>query len=202
MIAASGEARSLAEGELREIMLFAPLSAIRTKLFPGWNSWLHLPDPLPVVPHRPQRGQISRVENVFGRGQESPFFGVVPRIAGADRDELKHTWVAVTIDHAPCAAIPDQLRRVEIVNVAHRRLPEVAAIKIKVPIEIKIFVPAQAAELLRFLSQVPLHFRQRLGWVDHGEPAAFFHLLDLLEYLDQFFRAVIHQARLAETQVT
>ena len=82
-----------------------------------------------------------------------------------------HARVAVTIDHAPRAAIPDELGIVKVVDVAHRSLPEMAAIQIQVPVEIKIFVPAQAAEFFRLLPQMPLHFRERFRRVHHREPA-------------------------------
>ena len=93
--------------------------------------------------------RLRRIEDIFGGGSKLALFQVVPGVAGADGDELQHARVAIAIDHATGAAVADQFRFVEFVDVAHRRFPEVAAIEIQVPIEIEIFVPAEAAELFR-----------------------------------------------------
>lgn len=160
------------------------------------------PNPLPILPNSLKRGEVSRIENVLRRGQHFPFFEVVPGVAGADGDKLQDARVAVAIDHAAGAAIPDEFRFVELVDVAHRLLPKVAAIEIEVPIEIKVFVAAEAAEFLLVLAEMALHFSQRFGRVNHRKAAALLHLFDLLENLDQFLGLVIHQAGITEAQVT
>ena len=93
---------------------------------------------------------MRRIKNVFRGGADFALFQVVAGIAGADGDELQHARVAVAIDHAPGAAVADEFRLVELVDVAHGRFPEMAAIQVQVPIEIKIFMPAQAAEFFWF----------------------------------------------------
>ena len=77
-----------------------------------------------------------------------------------------------------------------------------AAVQVQVPVEVKIFMPAETAEPLRFAAQVPLHFREGLGRVHHREAAALFHLLDLLEDLNQFVRFVTDQVGIAKAEVT
>src|ERR1043166_2387846 len=105
------------------------------------SSELHLADPFSVVPDGFDRGQIARVEDVPGRRQEASPAQVVPGVAGTDRHELEDARISIAIDHAAGAAVADQLRRVELVNVADGRLPEVAAVKVQFPVEIDILVP-------------------------------------------------------------
>src|SRR5580765_8517049 len=76
------------------------------------------------------------------------------------------------------------------------------AVQVQVPIEVKIFVPAQTAKLFRLAPQVPLHLAERFLGIDDGEMTALLHLFDFLENLDQLLGFVIHQAGIAETQVT
>src|SRR2546425_10731763 len=92
---------------------------------------------------------------------------MVPGVAGADGDKLQHAGVAVAVNHATRAAVANQLRRIELVNVAHGRFPEMTAIEVQVPVEIEIFMPAQAAKFLWLLAEMPLHFGERLGGINH-----------------------------------
>src|SRR5258706_10269305 len=77
---------------------------------------LDLSDPFSIRPHGLEGGEVARIENVFGGGPESAAFDVVPRVAGADGHKLKYARIAVAIDHAPRAPVPDELRRVELVD--------------------------------------------------------------------------------------
>src|SRR5262249_27476242 len=120
---------------------------------------------------------------------------------GADGDKLQDAWVAVAIDHAPCAAVTNELRFIEFVDVAHRPFPEVTTVKIEVPIEVEVFVAAKAPELFAVLAQMPLHFSERFGRIDHGKPAALLHLLDFLKNLQQLVGFVVYEAGIAEAQV-
>ena len=121
---------------------------------------LNFANPLAVVPHGFERGEISGVENVFRGGENFALFQIVVGIARADGHELQHARIAVTIDHALRATVADDLRLVEIVDVAHGRFPRVTAVEIQIPIEIKIFVPAEAAEFFRLFFQMALHFAE------------------------------------------
>ena len=161
----------------------------------------HFPDPLAILPNRFEGSDIARIENIFRCRQDFSFFEIVPGVAGADGYELQHARVPVTINHASRAAVSNELRLVEFVDVAHRLLPKVASIKIQVPIEIKVFVTAKAAEFFPVLTQVTLHFRQRFGRIDDRKSAPFLHFLNFLENLDQFLGLVVHQAGIAEAQV-
>ena len=76
-----------------------------------------------------------------------------------------------------------------------------AAVKVEIPVEIKIFMTGEAAEFFSFAAQMPLHFIQRFHWIDDRETTAPFHPFDFLEQLDQLVFCVIHQAAVAETQV-
>src|SRR5438094_102385 len=69
----------------------------------------HPADPLPVLPNGFERSQVARVENVFRGGQQVALLRGLPRIAGVDGHPLEHTRVTVTVNHAACAAIPDEL---------------------------------------------------------------------------------------------
>src|SRR5581483_2336558 len=115
---------------------------------------------------------------------------------------LQDARVAIAVDHAAGAAVADEFRLVEFVDVAHGGFPKVAAVEVQVPIEVKILVPAQAAEFLGLLAQVALHFGQRFGGIHHRETAARLHLFDLLEHADEFLGLVADEAGVAEAQVT
>src|SRR5258708_4776864 len=84
-------------------------------------------DPFPVFPDGFERSEIAAIQKVLGGGDEFSSPGVVPGIAGTDGDKLQHAGIAIAIDHTPRAAIPNQLRAVEFINVAHRLFPEMAA---------------------------------------------------------------------------
>ena len=73
-------------------------------------------DPLAILPNSLEGGQVARIKNILRSFAQFAFFQIIIRIARADRDELEHAWVAVTINHAPGAAVPDQLRLVELIN--------------------------------------------------------------------------------------
>src|SRR5471030_3221627 len=120
--------------------------------------WLNSANPLAVVPNGFDGSQVARVEDVFRGGKEFALFQIVVGVAGADGDELQHARVAVAVNHAARAAVADELGIVPVIDLAHGRFPEVTAVKVQVPVEIKIFVPAEAAELFLFTAQMPLHF--------------------------------------------
>ena len=88
---------------------------------------------------------------MFGGLNETAAFEVLPGIAGADGDELQDAGVTIAIDHAAGASVADQFTLIEFVNIAHGSFPEVTTIQIQIPIQIKIFVPAQAAEFFGLL---------------------------------------------------
>ena len=158
-------------------------------------------DPLAVLPHRLERGQVARVKNIFGGGDEVALFQVVERIAGADGDELQHARISVAVNHALGAAVADELGIVPVPDLAHRLVPRMAAVEVEIPVEVKIFVAAEAAEFFLFAAQVALHFIERFGRVHHGIPAVLFHLLDFFKQLNQLLLVEIHQAAVAETQI-
>src|SRR6266566_9628427 len=158
-------------------------------------------NPLAVFPNRLQRGQIAAVENVAGGGSPLSLPQIIPGIAGVDGNELEHARIAVAIDSAAGAAVANQFRFVPFIHVADGCLPKVTAVKVQVPVEVEILVAAEAAELLRFLAQMPLHFAQRLGRVHDGITALFLHLLDLLKYLDEFAGPITDECGVAEAQV-
>src|SRR5262245_26773510 len=101
------------------------------------------PDPLSILPDRSEGGEIAGVKDVSDGGAEPTVLQVIPGIAGANRHELQDARVSIAINHATGAAVANEFRGVELVDIAHRRFPEMAAVKIKVPVEIKIFVTAQ-----------------------------------------------------------
>src|SRR2546422_3455923 len=129
--------------------------------FPG-SDVLDPPDPLSVFPHGSERGEIARVEQALDGGKKTALPEIVPGITGADRHKLEHARIPITVDHASRAPIADQLRRIELVNVAHGCLPIVTPVEVQIPVQVEIFVAAQAAESLRLPSEVALHFRERL----------------------------------------
>src|ERR1700722_4914745 len=103
-------------------------------------------DPFAVVPYGLERGEIAAVENIFGGGNHFAALEVLISVAGADGDELHHARITVAINHATRAAVTDEFGLVELVDVAHGGFPGVTAVEVQVPIEIKIFVAAQATE--------------------------------------------------------
>ena len=123
----------------------------------------HAADPLAVVPDGFERGQVAAVEDVSGGGDELALLEVVLGVAGADGHELHHAGIAIAVNHAAGAAVADEFGIVELVDVAHGRFPGVAAVEVEVPVEVKIFVAAEAAEFLRLPAQMPLHFVERFG---------------------------------------
>src|SRR5208283_3887981 len=104
-------------------------------------------DPLPVFPDGFQGGQVARVEDVLRGGDELAPLEIVPGVAGADSDKLQDAGVAVAVNHAARAAVANELRLVEVIDVAHWGFPEVAAVEVEVPVKVEILVAAQAAEL-------------------------------------------------------
>jgi len=162
---------------------------------------LHVANPLPVFPNGLDGSQITRVENVFCRAGEIAFFQIVPRVAGADGDELQHAGIAVAVNHAARAAVADELGLVPFPDLAHRLFPKMAAIQVQLPVEVKILVPAETTELLLFAAQMPLHFRKRFVRIDDGESAVRLHRLDFAEQFDEFGFVEIDEAAVAETQV-
>src|SRR6266508_3432899 len=106
---------------------------------------------------------------------------MIEGIARADGHKLEHAGIPVAIDHAPGAAIANELGLIPFIHVAHGSLPEVAAVQIQVPIEIKIFVSTETAEFLLLASEVALHFSERLRGIHHWITAALFHGFDSLE---------------------
>src|SRR5689334_8991293 len=71
----------------------------------GIVSQLNLPNPIAIFPHSFDGGEITRIEDIFGGGEQFALFEIVPRVAGADGDELQHARIAVAINHAAGAAI-------------------------------------------------------------------------------------------------
>src|SRR5690349_19130132 len=116
-----------------------------------------LADPLAIFPHRFDGSEIAPIENSFCGCAKISFAEMIIGVARADGDELEDAGIAIAIDHAAGATVADELRGIELVNVAHWFLPKMATIQVQVPIEIKIFVAAEAAELLAFAAQVALH---------------------------------------------
>ncbi len=163
---------------------------------------LYSTNPFAVIPNGFDGSQVARIEDVFRGGKQFALFQIVVGVAGADGDELQHARVAVAVNHAARAAVADELRVVPFPDLAHRLLPEMAAIQIQIPVEVKILVPAEAAEFFLLAAQMPLHLVERFRRVHNGIAAVFFHLLDFFKQLDQFGVVEIHQPTVAETQIT
>src|SRR6185437_388025 len=159
-------------------------------------------DPFAVFPDGFDGGEVAAVEDVLGGGAEFAFFQIVEGVAGVDGHVLQDARVAVAINHATGAAVADEFRLVELVDVAHRFFPEVAAVEVQIPIEVKIFVAAEAAELFPFAPQMALHFVQGFSRVHDRIAAAMLHVFDFVEQLDEFGFRVIHQAAVAEAEIT
>src|ERR1041385_567277 len=114
-------------------------------------------------------------------------------IAGVDGDKLQDARVTIAIDHASCAAVANKFGIIELVNAAHGCFPKMAAVKVQIPIEVKVLMPAQAPEFLRLTAQMALHFGQRLLRIDDREAARPLQVFHPFEYLDQFVRSIAHQ---------
>src|SRR5688572_27092089 len=80
--------------------------------------------------------------------------------------------------------------------------PEVTAIKVQVPIEIEVFVAAQAGETLLLAPHVPLHLGERLRGIEHPDAASILELFDPSEDRDELLRRVANEAGAAEAQIT
>src|SRR5262249_54952747 len=100
--------------------------------------------------------------------------------------------------HTASTAIADQFGLVKLVNAAHWLFPKMAAVQIEIPIQIEIFVPAEATKFFRLAPQVPLHFVERFSRIDYREMASSLHLFDLLKDLDEFLGFVGDQVGIAE----
>ena len=162
---------------------------------------LHFTNPFAIFPNGFQRREIPSVKEIFRGGNHFALFQIVVGVAGANSNKLENARVTITIDHAFGAAVADYFCLVEFVDVAHGRFPCVATVKIQIPIEIKIFVPAEATEFLRLFAQMPLHFGEGFGRIHHRIIAVPLHFFDFFKDLDEFVGFVIHQARIAETQI-
>ncbi len=133
-------------------------------------------------------------------GADPPFFrlfqaslALMARIAGRwDRDNSQS---------CSGATVANQLALVEFVDVAHRLVPGVAAVKIEVPIEVKYLCPPRQPNRSGSLRKWRcISVRDSIG-LTTGKPLRVFIRLDLLEDLDQFLRLVTDQLRIAETQI-
>jgi hypothetical protein len=161
----------------------------------------HPADPLAVFPNGLEGREVAPVKKVFRSGTQPALFQIVPCVAGVDGGKLEDAGIAIAVNHAARAAVADEFRLVELVNVAHGLFPKMAAVKVEIPVEVKIFVTGEAAKFFTFAAQMPLHFIQRLHWIDDSKTTAPFHPFDFLEQLDQLVFGVTHQAAVAETQV-
>src|SRR3954470_3254677 len=124
------------------------------------NGRLHFTDPLAIFPDSAERGEIATVENVAGGSEEFSLFHIVISVAGADGHELENARITIAIDHATGAAVANQLGFVEVVDAAHWRLPVMAAIQLQIPIEIEIFMAAEASEFFRLFAEMTLHLTE------------------------------------------
>jgi hypothetical protein len=159
-------------------------------------------DILAIFPNGAERGEIPAVKQMAGGFEEPSLASGVPRVAGADGDVLEHARVAVTIDHAPSAPVANESGLVKFIDVAHGRFPEMATVQIEMPVEVEVLVAAEAPELFLLAAEVPLHFAQGFGRIDHREPAVGASGLDLLENLDEFVDPIVDQSDVAEAEVT
>src|SRR2546422_11585578 len=73
-------------------------------------TFLNTANPFTIFPDRFDGGKIARVENIPGGGHELALPEIMPGVAGADGHELQNAGIAVAIDHAPGAAVADELR--------------------------------------------------------------------------------------------
>lgn len=113
-------------------------------------SALNLANPLPFLPSHAHGRQIAGIENMAGGFDQLSEFERVPGVACAVGDTLKNAGVTITINHSARASVANEPRFIPIMDVAHRRLPRMASIKIKFPIEMKILVSVKAAESFLF----------------------------------------------------
>ena len=91
--------------------------------------------PFPVFPDSAEGGDVLRVEDISGG--EFSAFEVLPGVAGIDGDMLHNARVPIAIDHALPATIANELALVEIVNLADRLVPGLAAVEVEVPSQVK-----------------------------------------------------------------
>ena len=168
------------------------------------KNWLssNAANPFAVFPHGLERSQIAGIKNIFRSGTKPAFFQIVEGVVRADGDVLQHAWVAVAVNHATRAAVADEFGIVPVIDLAHRRFPEMTPVKIEIPVEVKIFVAAEAAEFFLFAAQMPLHFIERFRRIHDGKAAVLFHKLDFFKQFDEFLVIKIHQAAVAEAQIT
>ena len=92
--------------------------------------------------------------------------GIEP-VADGHTNMLHHAVIAIAVDHAGGAAVPDALGAIEIEYMAQRPLPVVASVKIEVPIEVEKLPSGDADKLLRLGAQMALHVVDRGCRVEH-----------------------------------
>ena len=127
---------------------------------------------------------------------------VVPGVAEVDGDELEDAGVAVAIDHAAGAAVANEFIGAEIVDAADGLLPEMAAVKLEVPIEVEVFMAAEAAEFLGLAAEEALHFAEGFAGVLDRESGLGLEAEDAFVDFDEFLDGVIDEAGIAEAEIT
>ena len=138
---------------------------------------------------------------MFGGLDEISLFQTLIGVTGIDGHVLEDAGITITINHASRATIAYEFGLIEFIDITHGRFPEMASVKVQVPVQIEILMAAEANEALGLSFQVPLHLGEGLGWINHREAAAALHFFDFFEHADEFLGGIIDEIGIAKAQV-
>ena len=113
------------------------------------------------------------------------------RIRGRDCGVHKHAGIAVAGHHAGIARLALVGDAIEVENRAQWLAPSLAAPDVEVPVQIKVFVPTNAANRLRLASHKASNLGKRRPWVQYGKP--FPQPADCVERSEQLIAVEIDQ---------
>ena len=79
----------------------------------------------------------------------------------------QHAGVAVATHHASIARFTLVRNGVEVEHRAQRLVPCLTAPDVQVPVQIEVFVAADARDFLSLAAHIARDFRQRCPWIEH-----------------------------------
>jgi len=155
-------------------------------------------------PNTPQAAQLGRLADqgperkrdaaVKQRCDRSPDIGRCERSEGVGRGDAgvhQHAGVAIAGHHTGMAGLALVGDMVEVEDRAQRLVPRLAAPDIEVPVEIEVFMAADAGDRLPLAADITRDFGERRRRVEHRD--ALFEPADRCERLEQFVPLEIDQ---------
>ena len=148
----------------------------------------HLGRLLGQCPERLRHTAAEQRRNRIGEfaGGERP-----RRIARRNSGVHQHAGIAIASHHAGVAGVAPIRDAVEVEYRTHRFVPRLAAPDVEVPVQVKIFVAADARHRLRFAADIARDLGERCARVEHRK--TFAQPTDRVKGIEQFVMVEIDQ---------